>query len=183
MRPARRQALLSPRTAPRREAPPEGAGGGRAGRAPRWPWIVGLALCAAGFCVVGYLTYEHYTGSTSLYCPAHGGFVNCFAVTTSVYSRIHGIPVVVLGLVFFAVMAALQSPWSWRSARLDVRVARIAWSTAGVATALWLVYAELFKLDQICLECTSVHVITLLLFASTVFGTASLATISGVEEP
>jgi len=140
-----------------------------------WPPTVGLILCGAGFGVAGYLTYEHYTGSTSLSCPAGGGFVNCLAVTTSIYDNIHGVPVAVLGLVFFAVMAGLQSPPAWRSPRWEIRAARIIWTLAGVGTALKLVYDELFKLDAICLWCTSVHVISLLLFISTVFGTLAVA--------
>jgi uncharacterized membrane protein len=86
---------------------------------------------------------------------------------------IHGVPVAVLGLVFFAVMAALQSPSAWRSPRAEVRVARLMWALVGVGTALWLIYAELFKIDAICLWCTAVHVLTLLVFITTVFGTVS----------
>jgi uncharacterized membrane protein len=35
----------------------------------------------------------------------------------------------------------------------------------GAAFVLYLIYTELFTLDAICPWCTSVHVITLLLFA------------------
>jgi uncharacterized membrane protein len=142
---------------------------------PRWPAAIGLTLCGLGFAVAGYLTYEHYTSSTSLSCPAGGGAVNCLKVTTSVYSKIHGVPVALLGLVFFTIMAVLQAPPAWRSDRLAVRAARVLWSGVGVATALWLIYAELFKIDAICLWCTSVHILTILLFISTVFGTVATA--------
>jgi uncharacterized membrane protein len=142
---------------------------------PRWPAAVGLTLCGLGFAVAGYLTYEHYTSSTSLSCPAGGGAVNCLKVTTSIYSKIHGVPVALLGLVFFTVMAVLQTPQAWRTDRLVVRAARVLWSTVGVATALWLIYAELFKIDAICLWCTSVHILTVLLFISTAFGTVAIA--------
>jgi uncharacterized membrane protein len=142
-------------------------------RQPRWPSTIGLILCGIGFGVAGYLTYEHYTGSTSLSCPAHGGMINCLGVTTSIYSKIHGVPVAVLGLVFFAIMAVLQSPWAWRSERREIRIARIVWSLVGVATALKLIYDELFKIHEICLWCTSVHILSLLLFITTVFGTVA----------
>lgn len=140
---------------------------------PRWPAAIGLTLCGLGFAVAGYLTYEDYTSSTSLSCPAGGGAVNCLKVTTSIYSKVHGVPVALLGLVFFAVMAVLQTPHAWRSDRLVVRAARVLWSVVGVATALWLIYAELFKIDAICLWCTSVHILTVLLFITTVFGTVA----------
>jgi uncharacterized membrane protein len=148
----------------------------------RWPWIVGWTLSFLGFGVAAYLTFEHYTSSTSLSCPATGGIVNCLKVTTSIYSKIHGVPVAVLGLVFFAVMLVLQSPWAWRSHSQVVRIGRVVWATTGLATALWLIYAELFRLDAICLWCTSVHVISLILFATTVFGTASTADPVSYEE-
>lgn len=147
----------------------------RSPETPRWPWAVGLALCAGGFAVAGYLTYEHYTASTSLSCPAGGGIVNCFKVTTSTYSKIGGVPVAVLGLVFFTLMAVLQSPPAWRSDRTGLRAARLGWALTGVATAVWLIYAELFKLDAICLWCSAEHAISLALFALTAFATAVTA--------
>jgi uncharacterized membrane protein len=140
---------------------------------PRWPAKVGLTLCAFGLSVAGYLTFEHYTSSTSLACPAGSGEVNCLKVTTSAYAMIHGTPVADLGLVYFAIMALFQVPAAWRSNHGPIRVARIVWATIGVTTALWLVYAELFKVNSICLWCTAVHLLTLLLFAATIFATAS----------
>lgn len=144
-------------------------------RVPRWPAWVGLPLCTAGLGIASYLTYEHYTGSKSLVCPATGGLVNCLTVTTSKYSMVHGVSVAVLGLVFFAVMAALQSPWAWASRAWPIRAARVAWTLVGLGTAVWLVYAELFRIHNICLWCTSVHVISLILFVFTMFATAATA--------
>ena len=141
-----------------------------------WPPAVGLMLSVLGFGVASYLTYEHYTGSTSLTCPAGGShFINCIGVTTSIYSKIHGIPVSDLGLAFFAVMLVLQSPWAWRSGWRVVRIGRIVWCLVGIGTALNLVYDELFKLHEICLWCTSIHIISLLLFIMTVFATLATA--------
>ena len=144
---------------------------------PWWTWAVGVALSLLGLGVSGYLTYEHYTGSRSLTCPggtSHGA-IDCLKVTTSIYAVEHGIPVAVLGLVFFFVMLLLQSPWAWHLAWRPLRWSRIAWCLIGIATALKLVYDELFKIDAICLWCTSVHILTLLLFILTVFGTVSVA--------
>ena len=38
---------------------------------------------------------------------------------------------------------------------------------------LYLLYAELFAIDAICLWCTSVHVLTLVLFGTTVYATST----------
>jgi uncharacterized membrane protein len=142
---------------------------------PRWPWVAGTTLSVIGLGLAGYLTYERYTSSTTLNCPAGGGIVDCLKVTTSHYATMHGLPVVILGLGFFAVMMGLQSRRAWASTSPAVRAGRVLWSVAGVGTALWLVYAELFKLGAICLWCTAVHLVSVLLFGLTAFGTAVTA--------
>jgi uncharacterized membrane protein len=122
--------------------------------------------------VAGYLTYEHFTSSTTLAC-SDNGIVNCLKVTTSSYSAVAGVPVAVLGLVFFAVMLVFQLPPMWRRPEPALRLGRLAWAVVGLGTVLYLLYAELFAIDAICLWCTSVHLLTLVLFGTTVFATTS----------
>ncbi len=137
---------------------------------PRWPGMVGTVASAGGLGVAGYLTYEHYTGSATLAC-SDKGIVNCLAVTTSSYSKIAGVPVALAGLIFFAVMLVLQIPPMWRRTEPAIRIGRVVWSVVGLGTVLYLLYAELFEIDAICLWCTSVHVLTFVVFVSTLFGT------------
>jgi uncharacterized membrane protein len=139
---------------------------------PRWPGLVGTLVSLAGLGVAGYLTYEHYTGSTSLVC-SDKGIVNCLAVTTSSYSKVAGIPVAVLGLAFFAVMVILQLPVMWNRTEPVIRRARVAWAGVGLAPVVYLLYTELFRIDAICLWCTAVHVLTFIVFVSTVLATLS----------
>ena len=139
---------------------------------PRWPGIFGTIACVAGLGVAGYLTYEHFTSSSTLAC-SDNSVVNCLKVTTSSYSSVAGVPVAVLGLVFFAVMLVLQLPPMWRRPEPAVRIGRLAWAVVGLGTVLYLLYAELFSIDAICLWCTAVHVLTLVLFGTTVFATSS----------
>ncbi|HSZ38031.1 MAG TPA: vitamin K epoxide reductase family protein [Acidimicrobiales bacterium] len=142
------------------------------GSVPRWPGPVGTLVCILGLGVAGYLTFEHYTSSTSLAC-SDNGVVNCLKVTTSSYSAVAGVPVAVLGLVFFVIMLVLQLPPMWRRPERWLRVARVAWSVVGLGTVLYLLSAELFVIDAICLWCTAVHVLTLVVFATTVYATVS----------
>jgi uncharacterized membrane protein len=51
---------------------------------------------------------------------------------------------------------------------------RLALSTAGVFMVFFLVWAELFRIDAICLWCTAVHVVTVALFGVLVFAAASV---------
>lgn len=138
----------------------------------RWPWIAGLAICLAGLGVATYLTLAHYTTSVTLACPDQThGVINCAQVTTSQYSKILGIPVALLGLLFFAGMLPLQLPWAWRSAHPWVRLGRLLAAVVGIGMVIWLVYAELFLIGKICIYCTSVHVLTFLLFIVIALGT------------
>jgi uncharacterized membrane protein len=66
----------------------------------------------------------------------------------------------------------MMSPWVWRSTRREVAWARLGSLVVGIGFVLYLVYAELFEIDNICLYCTSVHVITFLLFVLTVLAVA-----------
>ena len=84
-----------------------------------------------------------------------------------------GVPVAVLGLVFFAVMLVLQLPAMWRRTDHRVRQGRMAWSLVGVATVIYLLSVELFAVDAICLWCTSVHVLTLIVFGTTTYATVT----------
>jgi len=130
---------------------------------PSWLGPTTLALAIAGTAVSGYLTIAHYGSSAILACSG-SGLVNCERVTTSRQSVVAGIPVAVLGLLWFAVTALLVSPAAWRSRRAWVRRVRLGDVATGMAMVLWLVYAELFLIRAICLWCTAVHVLVFALF-------------------
>ena len=128
--------------------------------------------CRSPGCVVSaYLTVEHYSSSTTLACP-ETGVVNCVKVTTSSYSTLVGVPVALLGLLFFAAMTVLCTPAAWRPSNPWVGRARLAGSVAGVVMVAYLVWAELFRIDAICLWCTVVHALTVALFAVLVLAAA-----------
>jgi uncharacterized membrane protein len=131
---------------------------------PRGLQVAPLSLCIAGLLVSAYLTYENFTASTTLACPDTGA-INCAKVTTSDYSRLAGIPVALLGLLFFAGMTLLCTPPLWRQRSPWPGRARLAAVTVGLLFVFYLVWAELFRINAICLWCTVVHALTLLLFA------------------
>jgi uncharacterized membrane protein len=142
--------------------------------APRWPAWTTLTLSVLGLAIAVYLTVEHYTSSLSLACP-ESAVINCQKVTTSAESSVVGIPVALLGLLFFAAMVPLCLPAAWRSRRPELRWGRLAATVVGIGFVFYLVYTELFTLDAICLWCTAVHVITVLLFAVVALGMATTA--------
>ncbi len=136
---------------------------------PSWRSILATLISVAGTGVATYLTLAHYSAGVPLACPDTGA-INCEAVTTSAQSVVFGVPVAVLGLVFFVPMLVLSLPWAWRTPRRLVARARLAMSVVGIGFVFYLVYAELFEIQKICLWCTSVHVLTFLLFVVVVTG-------------
>jgi len=132
-------------------------------RVARWVAPVTTALALAGLAVSVYLTIAHYTDPELLVC-ADSGTVNCSAVTTSAQSTFLGIPVALLGLIWFIGMLALCLPVAWNASSRYVHLARFAGALGGIGFVLWLVYAELVIVGAICLWCTVAHVLAFGLF-------------------
>ncbi|MCW2931418.1 MAG: putative rane protein [Actinomycetia bacterium] len=152
-----------------------------AGR-PLWFEITTLALAIIGLGISAYETYAHYNGSHLLGCSGgvHATF-DCTAVITSSQSMVFGvIPVAILGLAFYVVAIPLFSPWGWRwkgLSRLRLTQHTIGWSRLGSAVVgmgfvMYLIYAEVYQIGNICEYCTGVHIVTFLLFCLTVVAAA-----------
>jgi uncharacterized membrane protein len=139
--------------------------------APRWAPLVSTGLSMAGLVLSVYLTVEHFTAPGTLACPANAT-VDCGRVTTSEQATLLGIPVAVLGVVFFAAMAIVCWPAVWRRDERWLRPARVAAASTGVVFVLYLVYAEVFLLGAVCLWCTAVHVVAFALFCVVAMATA-----------
>jgi uncharacterized membrane protein len=132
-------------------------------RSGRYGGYASLVWSVLGLLVSIYLTIEHFSSSTTFACP-ESATINCAKVTTSQWSHIVGIPVAVLGLVYFVAMVGLCSPPAWRNPSLDYL--RLAGCGVGVLSALYLVWIELFRVDAICIWCTVVHICTIGLLAA-----------------
>jgi uncharacterized membrane protein len=66
-------------------------------------------------------------------------------------------------------MVAICSPQGWRSKLPAIHRLRLAGVVAGMLFVLYLIYTEVVRDGRICPYCTSVHVITFLLFALVVY--------------
>jgi uncharacterized membrane protein len=135
-----------------------------------WRIALSMVLSLGGLGLSTYLTIAHFAGAQILEC-AGNGVIDCTKVTTSPQSYAFGIPVAILGLGYWVVMTALNSPWAWRAADRRIHIARLALSVVGIGFVLYLVSAELLIIKAICIYCTGVHIITfaqLLLVMSTV---------------
>jgi uncharacterized membrane protein len=144
------------------------------GGPPLWLQLVSFALAIVGLAISAYETYAHFNGSHLAGCPAGGnGTFNCTAVITSPQSMVFGtIPVAVLGLLFYVAAVPLFSPWLWKMRWGAVHQLRLASAIVGMGFVMYLIYAELYQIGDICEYCTGVHIVTFLLFVITVFSAA-----------
>ena len=137
----------------------------------RLPWI-GLALLGLpGSAVAAYLTYAHWADQPTV-C---GGIGECELVQTSEYSEIAGVPVALLGLLYFLAISLLALA---RLRRIPAALewgqpAAISMSLAGTAFIAYLTYVELFVLDAICAWCVTLAVLTVASFGLAVWGSFS----------
>ena len=176
VKPAGRPQAAADRRGPRGTAAEAEAalGAPASGTVPLWLQIVTFAVALAGLGVSIYLTIAHFTESALIGC-SESGLVNCTKVTTSPQSYAFGIPVAVLGLAFYVFAVAMMSPWAWQWQwrRREVALIRLASVVVGIGFVIYLLYAELFLIGSICLYCTSVHVLTFVLFGLTFFALAA----------
>jgi uncharacterized membrane protein len=111
-------------------------------------------LCLIGIGVAGYLTYTHYA-KVSVACPVSGG---CETVQKSVYSKLDGVPVAVLGLIgYISILLSL-------AVRNELgRIAGFGIALVGCLFSLYLTYREVFTIKAICPWCVSSAVMMTLL--------------------
>ena len=141
---------------------------------PLWLQVVSFVLAILGLVISAYETYAHFNGSHLAGCPTGGnGSFNCTAVITSSQSMVFGvIPVAILGLLFYVAAVPLFSPWAWRMQRREVHLLHLGSVVVGMGFVMYLIYAELYQIGDICEYCTGVHIVTFLLFCITLFSAA-----------
>ncbi len=117
-----------------------------------------LALSAAGVGVMVYLTVVHYSAMDLLACPS-SGVVNCETVLTSTASEFYGVPITIIGGLWFVIAGAfaVASLLSRRGEVPWLTTASLLWAVAGTLSVLYLVYVEVVDLRALCLWCTVAH--------------------------
>ncbi len=121
-----------------------------------WAFIITNFL---GFLDATFLTAEHYLGPL-LGCPIFGG---CDKVLVSPYSAVGGIPVALLGAIYYLAIFVLGVAY------LDTertRILRFAASLTplGFLASLWFLYLQLFVIKALCFYCLISLITSTLLF-------------------
>ncbi|HEV7941830.1 MAG TPA: vitamin K epoxide reductase family protein [Solirubrobacteraceae bacterium] len=125
------------------------------GRVTRTVMIV---LSVIGLGLASYLTYVHYSGSAVI-CTSD----SCELVQTSVYSKLAGVPVALLGLIGYVfIFVSLILP-----EREQTRLATLGITAVGFGFSAYLTGREVFSLHQICEWCvSSACIMTILMLLS-----------------
>lgn len=109
-----------------------------------------LGLSALGVGVAAYLTYVHYAGLTPV-CATGG----CEQIQTSSYALLAGVPVALLGLLTYGLIAGLLAVRDDPAGRAAVLGA----AAIGSAFSAYLTYRELFTIKAVCSWCVASAVI------------------------
>jgi uncharacterized membrane protein/protein-disulfide isomerase len=139
----------------------------------RTPWFTAFALI--GLAASTASTWVHYK---ILNDPLYASFcdvsstLNCTEAYTSKFGAFGGVPVALLGMVFFAGLLALialcsASPAASRNLPGYIFLS----STIGLAAVLYLAYASYFVLNVVCLLCAGTYLAVIGLFLLSGSGT------------
>lgn len=128
---------------------------------PRAPWlpIAMLVVSLLGFADASWLSVKHYTNGV-IPCSMTQG---CETVTNSVYSTIAGIPVALLGSIYYAVVFLLVFASMETGSRTLLRYAGLL-TIAGLLASAWFVFAQIVLIKAICQWCMASALTSTMLF-------------------
>jgi len=109
-----------------------------------------LIILALGIIDSAYLTYVHFAPK-ALYCPSINAAIDCENVVTSSFSNVFGIPLAVLGLVWFcASMIFLLLGYN--------KIIKNLWMIAGLGGIMYSIAAQSL-LHKICVYCVTLDIL------------------------
>ncbi|MBT6068998.1 vitamin K epoxide reductase family protein [Candidatus Peregrinibacteria bacterium] len=129
-------------------------------------WLSFLGLIGVG--LAGYLTYLHFVPEASSICEFSESF-SCDKVNKSTYSELFGIPVAVMGLLYYLAMFVFMALFSFKKKifeKLDLKdIFRgiLLITLIGIAFTLYLTYQEIFTLHAYCLFCVVQQIVILIM--------------------
>lgn len=115
--------------------------------AGRIAWFcAGLGLL--GFMDALYLTFEHYSGG-QVTCIVTTG---CDKVLSGPYSEIFGIPIALIGVIYYLFIFSGALFFLFGSTHKFFRLALLA-ASAGFLASIWFISLQLFIIKSICFYC------------------------------
>lgn len=114
----------------------------------RWLIVTILLLSVMGILDATYLTIKRYSRG-DINCSI---FEGCDFVTASSYSAILGVPVAVLGIIFY-ISVFILSILYLKSKNKKLLLYLFSISTIGFLMSIWFIYTQAFMLNAFCLYC------------------------------
>lgn len=127
-----------------------------------------VVLSFAGFVISFYLAVTHYRNAV----PPCYGTTGCESVVTSRYSVIAGVPLSLVGTVFFVVVFYLSIALATGADGRVVRAFEVA-ATGGALVALFLFLVQAVILTAYCIYCLGTEVAAVSIWAGSLFVRAS----------
>lgn len=118
-----------------------------------------IVVSLLGFFDAVYLTIEHYLGRIPP-CTVVSG---CESVLTSSYATILGIPVALIGTIFYFTVFTLAMLYLDTKKDILIKLG-ILLSFCGLCASIGFVYLQLFVIKAICLYCMGSAITSTLLF-------------------
>ncbi|MDO8560769.1 MAG: vitamin K epoxide reductase family protein [bacterium] len=125
------------------------------------PWLARafFILSLIGLGDATYLTAKHYLGGP-ITCSL---FQGCEKVLTSQYSVMWGVPVALLGVIYYLAILALITGFIFTERATLFRIAAKL-TPLGLAASLWFLYLQAFVIHAFCLYCLISTTLSTLLF-------------------
>lgn len=143
--------------------------------APRAGWLAGFA--ALGLAASAASTRVHHQilndPTYASFCDVNETF-SCTVAYTSRFGSVAGVPVALLGLLFFAFVLLVIAISARSRAGENLPGYVFAASTIGLAVVLYLGYASFFVLQTLCVLCLATYVAVVGLFVTSGTATGNL---------
>lgn len=117
-------------------------------KTPKWLVWGFIIVSFIGFLDASYLTVVHYTGA-NLICSF---LEDCEIVTTSKYSLLFGIPVALLGTLYYLTILIFSLLY-FDTKNLILLKIFPALTVFGFLASVWFVYLQIFVIKAICEYC------------------------------
>lgn len=118
-----------------------------------------IVVALLGFSDATFLAVEHYRGVV----PPCGIVAGCATVTTSKYSFILGIPVALLGALYYLSVLLLGVATLESGNKKFLKLAAV-FTPVGFLFSAWFVFLQLFVIHAICIYCMGSAISSTILF-------------------
>ncbi len=120
-----------------------------------------LIIAFIGFIDAGYLTVNHFQNVV----PPCSIVAGCESVLTSSYAVIFGIPIALVGAIYYLLVLIGVSAFL-ESKNVEILKWTLFFTLIGFLSSLWLIYIQAFILNSYCLYCLGSALTSTILFVT-----------------